>query len=143
MLFESICNSQWFIHTSIILFLNKIDLFKEKLPTSPVRKYFPDYIGDPKSYKHASQYFEENFKRLNRNSTKVCASDHPSCPALHTLLFVRLLRLVNLAGHLRSLHKCYRYKSAQNHHDERPGHDSPKKPTSLGTIDIPKKSCSN
>ncbi|KAL0636549.1 G-Protein alpha subunit [Maublancomyces gigas] len=70
MLFESICNSQWFIHTSIILFLNKIDLFKEKLPTSPVRKYFPDYIGDPKSYKHASQYFEESFKRLNRNSAK-------------------------------------------------------------------------
>lgn len=73
MLFESICNSQWFIHTSIILFLNKIDLFKEKLPSSPVRKYFPDYIGDPKSYKHASQYFEENFKRLNRNSAKVRA----------------------------------------------------------------------
>jgi len=70
MLFESICNSQWFIHTSIILFLNKIDLFKQKLSVSPVRKYFPDYNGEPKSYKHASQYFEESFKRLNRNSTK-------------------------------------------------------------------------
>ncbi|KAI5840531.1 guanine nucleotide binding protein, alpha subunit [Morchella snyderi] len=70
MLFESISNSQWFIHTSIILFLNKIDLFKAKLPTSPVRKYFPDYTGDPRSYKHASQYFEENFKRLNRSPAK-------------------------------------------------------------------------
>ncbi|RPA89567.1 guanine nucleotide binding protein, alpha subunit [Choiromyces venosus 120613-1] len=70
MLFESICNSQWFIQTSIILFLNKIDLFKQKLPNSPVRKYFPDYVGDPQSYKHASMYFEENFKRLNRNPSK-------------------------------------------------------------------------
>lgn len=80
MLFESICNSQWFIHTSIILFLNKTDLFKEKLPTSPVRKYFPDYVGDPNSYKQASQYFEENFKRLNRNATKVCT--FIVCPTL-------------------------------------------------------------
>ncbi|CUS07514.1 unnamed protein product [Tuber aestivum] len=70
MLFESICNSQWFIQTSIILFLNKIDLFKQKLPNSPVRKYFPDYTGDPQSYKHASMYFEESFRRLNRSSSK-------------------------------------------------------------------------
>lgn len=70
MLFESICNSQWFIQTSIILFLNKIDLFKQKLPNSPVRRYFPDYTGDPHSYKHASMYFEESFKRLNRSSSK-------------------------------------------------------------------------
>jgi guanine nucleotide-binding protein subunit alpha len=42
-LFDSICNSQWFVKTSIILFLNKIDLFKEKLPVSPMRDYFSDY----------------------------------------------------------------------------------------------------
>lgn len=85
MLFESICNSQWFIHTSIILFLNKIDLFKHKLPTSPVRKYFPDYTGEPRSYKQASQYFEESFKRLNRNATKVCITS-PYSKARITLL---------------------------------------------------------
>jgi guanine nucleotide-binding protein subunit alpha len=71
MLFESICNSQWFIRTSIILFLNKIDLFKQKILVSPVKKYFPDYQGDPKNYKHAAEYFQENFKRLNRNAGKV------------------------------------------------------------------------
>jgi len=31
MLFDSIVNSRWFIRTSIILFLNKYDLFAEKL----------------------------------------------------------------------------------------------------------------
>ncbi|KAF7310351.1 G-protein alpha subunit [Mycena chlorophos] len=35
-LFDSICNSRWFVKTSIILFLNKIDLFAEKLPRSPL-----------------------------------------------------------------------------------------------------------
>lgn len=44
-LFDSICNSKWFVKTSIILFLNKIDLFKDKLPKSPLSKYFPDYEG--------------------------------------------------------------------------------------------------
>ncbi len=44
-LFDSICNSRWFIKTSIILFLNKIDRFKEKLPISPMKNYFPDYEG--------------------------------------------------------------------------------------------------
>lgn len=36
-LFEEICNSKWFTHTSMILFLNKADLFREKLVTSPFR----------------------------------------------------------------------------------------------------------
>ena len=36
-LFDSICNSRWFTKTSIILFLNKIDRFKEKLPVSPMK----------------------------------------------------------------------------------------------------------
>lgn len=31
-LFESVINSRWFLHTSIILLLNKIDVFKHKLP---------------------------------------------------------------------------------------------------------------
>jgi guanine nucleotide-binding protein subunit alpha len=44
-LFDSICNSRWFVKTSIILFLNKIDRFKEKLPVSPMKNYFPDYEG--------------------------------------------------------------------------------------------------
>lgn len=74
MLFESICNSQWFIQTSIILFLNKIDLFKEKIAYSPVKQWFPDYNGDPKNFKLASDFFAENFRRLNRNPQKVNSS---------------------------------------------------------------------
>lgn len=71
MLFESICNSQWFLSTSIILFLNKTDLFKQKLLTTPVKKYFPDYTGEERNYNSAYQYFKESFVRLNRNSRKV------------------------------------------------------------------------
>lgn len=45
MLFDSICNSQWFANTSMILFLNKVDIFKEKIRRSPIKAYFPDYTG--------------------------------------------------------------------------------------------------
>lgn len=36
-LFDEICNSRWFKNTSMIVFLNKRDLFREKLPEFPFR----------------------------------------------------------------------------------------------------------
>ena len=44
-LFESICNNRWFINTSIILFLNKTDLFAIKITKSPLTICFPNYTG--------------------------------------------------------------------------------------------------
>lgn len=44
-LFDSICNSKWFVDTSIILFLNKKDLFEEKITRSPLIICFPEYTG--------------------------------------------------------------------------------------------------
>jgi len=79
-LFDSICNSRWFIRTSIILFLNKIDLFKEKLARSPIEPYFPDYTGGP-DFNAACEYFAGRFVSLNQSSAKqiythfTCATD--------------------------------------------------------------------
>ena len=44
-LFDSICNNKWFVETSIILFLNKKDLFEVKIKTSPLTVCFPEYKG--------------------------------------------------------------------------------------------------
>ncbi|KAG0058839.1 guanine nucleotide-binding protein subunit alpha [Linnemannia elongata] len=79
-LFDSICNSRWFVKTSIILFLNKIDRFKEKLPFSPLNKYFPDFDGGD-DYEEASQYILDRFVNLSLSETKqiyahfTCATD--------------------------------------------------------------------
>jgi len=79
-LFDSICNSRWFVKTSIILFLNKIDRFKEKLPVSPMKNYFPDYEGGP-DYAAACDYILNRFVSLNQHETKqiythfTCATD--------------------------------------------------------------------
>ena len=93
-LFDSICNSRWFIKTSIILFLNKIDRFKEKLPVSPMQNYFPDYDGTfftsstirltlpgGADYAAACDYILNRFVSLNQAETKqiythfTCATD--------------------------------------------------------------------
>jgi guanine nucleotide-binding protein G(i) subunit alpha len=79
-LFDSICNSRWFIKTSIILFLNKIDRFKDKLPVSPMKDYFPDYEGGD-DYNKACEYILGRFVSLNQHETKqvythfTCATD--------------------------------------------------------------------
>ncbi|KAJ1750908.1 Guanine nucleotide-binding protein alpha-2 subunit [Coemansia sp. RSA 1290] len=46
-LFDSIINSRWFLRTSIILFLNKIDLFRKKIAIVPLSSYYPEYTGGP------------------------------------------------------------------------------------------------
>jgi len=44
-LFEEIVNSSYFKRSSVILFLNKVDLLEEKLPRVPLTTYFKDYTG--------------------------------------------------------------------------------------------------
>lgn len=44
-LFDEICNSKWFSDTSIILFLNKSDIFLEKIKTVDLNVCFKNYKG--------------------------------------------------------------------------------------------------
>ena len=44
-LFDAICNSQWFRNTFMILFFNKMDLFREKLQTIKFGDHVPGYYG--------------------------------------------------------------------------------------------------
>ncbi|KAL2112282.1 hypothetical protein VUR80DRAFT_8135 [Thermomyces stellatus] len=65
LLFDSVVNSRWFIRTSIILFLNKVDIFREKLARSPLGNYFPDYSGGLDVNK-AAKYLLWRFNQVNR-----------------------------------------------------------------------------
>jgi hypothetical protein len=44
-LFAETVNSKWFVETPIILFMNKIDIFNEKIKHSPLTAMFPEYTG--------------------------------------------------------------------------------------------------
>ena len=45
LLFDEICNSPWFRDTAFILFLNKTDLFRDKIQRVPLTVCFPQYNG--------------------------------------------------------------------------------------------------
>lgn len=68
-LFDSICNSRWFLKTSIILFLNKIDLFKEKIRKVPLEDTFPSYRGGP-DFDAGCKFIADIFTRLNKSDKK-------------------------------------------------------------------------
>jgi len=64
-LFETVINSRWFLHTSIILFLTEIDNFKIKLSKVPLDTYFPEYTGGADVNK-AAKYILWRFMQTNR-----------------------------------------------------------------------------
>jgi hypothetical protein len=64
-LFDSVVNSRWFMRTSIVLFLNKVDLFRQKLKKSPLVEYFPDYSGG-EDVNRAAKYLLWRFNQVNR-----------------------------------------------------------------------------
>ncbi|XP_062508564.1 guanine nucleotide-binding protein G(o) subunit alpha-like isoform X2 [Corticium candelabrum] len=72
-LFRAICNNRFFMKTSMILFLNKYDLFCEKLLHSDrhLRLYLPAYTGPDRDVDCAAQFIEDEFRSLNQNPNKV------------------------------------------------------------------------
>ena len=59
-LFEEIINSRWFKLTSMILFLNKSDLFKVKIEQKSLKICFDDYDGD-NSYNDTISFIKSKF----------------------------------------------------------------------------------
>jgi len=77
--FESICNNRYFLETAMILFLNKIDLFIEKIKKVPLKKCFEDYDGD-NTFEDAAKYIEDRFVEQNTQNKlifvhRTCATD--------------------------------------------------------------------
>lgn len=63
-LFRSVCNNRAFANTSIMLFLNKKDVFAEKILYSDIQdqKPFNDYAGPPREFNSGVLYFIQKFK---------------------------------------------------------------------------------
>ncbi|EGC28923.1 G-protein subunit alpha 3 [Dictyostelium purpureum] len=67
-LFDQICNDSTFPKSSIILFLNKIDLFREKLKRTSIKICFPDY-NDDQSYEKSSSFIKNSFLSKKRGGS--------------------------------------------------------------------------
>jgi len=64
-LFEDILRSEYFEKTAMILFLNKKDIFREKIVETPLTVCFPEYAG-PNEYRAGCQYIKAKFKERNK-----------------------------------------------------------------------------
>ena len=103
-LFDTILNYQWFLGTAVVLFLNKMDLLREKIDSgrSPVAKYFPDCTND--DYDSAVQYFRQLFIERNPNPKQreiyphvTCAVDPNNIKIVDTAVQVVIMNVI-LAG---------------------------------------------
>jgi len=81
-LFKELCGTKWFQSTSFILFLNKTDIFEEKIKRVPLTVCFNTYSSTaPDQTAAAKEYIKDQFLSLNDNSTKqiyahfTCATD--------------------------------------------------------------------
>jgi len=63
-LFHSVINNIAFSNSSVLLFLNKMDVFKEKLQYSDIAAMepFSDYSGPPNDFDAGVKYFKKKFK---------------------------------------------------------------------------------
>jgi len=77
-LFREICNSKWFVDTSMILFLNKKDLFAQKIAKVPLTVCFEEYKG-ANNFEEASKYITDQFLMQNENNKKTNLSSTHMC----------------------------------------------------------------
>eukprot|EP00529_Nitzschia_sp_RCC80_P019344 CAMPEP_0113499834 /NCGR_PEP_ID=MMETSP0014_2-20120614/31971_1 /TAXON_ID=2857 /ORGANISM="Nitzschia sp." /LENGTH=423 /DNA_ID=CAMNT_0000394059 /DNA_START=296 /DNA_END=1567 /DNA_ORIENTATION=+ /assembly_acc=CAM_ASM_000159 len=80
-LFRSVCNNRAFANTSIMLFLNKKDIFAEKIQYSDIQaqKPFQDYAGPPREFNSGVLYFIQKFKECLINDDFNDSFIHGTC----------------------------------------------------------------
>lgn len=69
-LFAQIVNTKWFAETDIIMFLNKKDLFDEKIHKKPITETFPQYKGPPNDPVQSADFIRDLFKQQAEESKK-------------------------------------------------------------------------
>jgi GTPase SAR1 family protein len=77
-LFEHICNLRWFMQTSMILFLNKKDLFADKIQKIPLSMCFEDY-DEVDDYDNCVQYIRDQFESRNKTPAQKQIYSHVTC----------------------------------------------------------------
>ncbi|XP_030582623.1 guanine nucleotide-binding protein subunit alpha-11-like [Archocentrus centrarchus] len=78
-LFYTTIHSQWFHSTSIILFLNKTDILADKIKTSDLQKYFPNFIGKRQDPEEAMKFIRKLYEQqaINHNNREEWKTLYP------------------------------------------------------------------
>lgn len=71
-------NHKFFVNTSMLLFLNKSDLFEQKIQSVPLKKYFSRFPGNERDAQAAQEWIKAQFIARNKNSQKMIYT-HITC----------------------------------------------------------------
>eukprot|EP01108_Squamamoeba_japonica_P000525 TRINITY_DN1173_c0_g1_i1.p2 TRINITY_DN1173_c0_g1~~TRINITY_DN1173_c0_g1_i1.p2 ORF type:complete len:347 (-),score=143.72 TRINITY_DN1173_c0_g1_i1:44-1084(-) len=77
-LFDEMCNSPVFVGTPIVLFLNKSDLFREKIKQVDLSTCFADYKGGA-DFERACAFTKAKFEALNKSPDTKRIYPHVTC----------------------------------------------------------------
>jgi len=80
-IFQEVLANECFRSTSVILFLNKRDLFEAEIQTTPLTVCFPEYAGDTKDFDECTDYILHQFEERSKDPERIiyphitCATD--------------------------------------------------------------------
>ncbi|XP_067376862.1 guanine nucleotide-binding protein subunit alpha-14 isoform X2 [Channa argus] len=77
-LFKTIITYPWFQRSSVILFLNKTDILKEKIMYSHIVTYFPEFTGPQQDIEAAQEFILKMYQEQNPDRDKTLYS-HFTC----------------------------------------------------------------
>lgn len=82
-LFDEICNNKYFRKSSMILFLNKKDLFEEKIKVAHIKDQpqfsdFSEEFGSENYYEAGTKYFLDKFLQMNKTEDRAMYN-HATC----------------------------------------------------------------
>ncbi|KAK2837203.1 hypothetical protein Q5P01_014415 [Channa striata] len=77
-LFKTIITYPWFQRSSVILFLNKTDILKEKIMYSHIVTYFPEFTGPQQDTEAAQEFILKMYQEQNPDKDKTLYS-HFTC----------------------------------------------------------------
>jgi len=104
-IFGEICNSKWFTNTHIMLILNKLDIFEEKIKYTDPKDYcFPEYTGGLNK-DEALKFITQQFSAKNKNPERTIYIKHTCALEKDNIDFIfknvqQIIFQQNVAEHL-------------------------------------------
>ena len=103
-IFETIVNNRFFMNVSVILFLNKTDLLKEKVKYTSIKDFFPNFQGNAGDLNDVQQFVLHMFDNRRRERSRALFHHFTTATDTNNIKFVfHAVKDIILGDNLRAL----------------------------------------